>query len=50
MQISQPAREEERIVLAEPPMSATQRSVSELARDKPDVVAGLIGKWIEEDR
>lgn len=31
-------------------MSPSRTNMIELAREKPEVVAGLIGRWIEEDR
>ncbi len=36
--------------IAAPRDSAARRTMVELAREKPELVAGLIGQWIEEDR
>jgi len=36
--------------LEAPRPSVMRQSMAELAREKPEVVAGLIGRWIEEDR
>ncbi len=36
--------------IAAPQDSAERKAMVELAREKPELVAGLIGRWIEEDR
>jgi len=38
------------LTLAAPPPSPMRESLTDLAKHKPEVLAGVIGRWIDEDR